>query len=301
MYVVTGASGWMGISTLLYLRDELGADLESEVLCFSSVDKTIVLPDGAKVESIALESAPKYAGVYEGIFHYAFLTRDYVKKYGQAAYINANQAILSKMDDFLGQSSYKWTASVSSGAVFDSPNGNLASDVEINPYGYLKLEEEKLLLLLAQECGAASVVGRLWGCTGSTMPVDSKYAISDFILQGLRSREIKVTSDHEVWRRYIDAQDFIRILHSAATEGTSITMDSAGTLIELGELAHKIAEQLGVGVLRPNFDANKKGDFYYPDGLVMQGISERLNVSIQSIEEQIGATIKGHRRQLAQR
>ena len=73
MYVVTGASGWMGISTLLYLRDELGADLESEVLCFSSVDKTIVLPDGAKVESIALESAPKYAGVYEGIFHYAFL------------------------------------------------------------------------------------------------------------------------------------------------------------------------------------------------------------------------------------
>ena len=301
MYVVTGASGWMGISTLLYLRDELGADLESEVRCFSSIDKTIVLPDGAKVESIALESSPKYIGAYEGIFHYAFLTRDYVKKFGQAAYINANQAILSKMDDFLGQSSYKWTVSVSSGAVFDSPDGNLASDVEVNPYGYLKLEEEKLLLLRAQECGAASVVGRLWGCTGSTMPVDSKYAISDFILQGLRLREIKVNSDHEVWRRYIDAQDFIQILQRVATQGLSMTMDSAGTLIELGELAQRVAEQLGVRVQRPNFDVNKKGDFYFPEGLVMQDISESLSVRIQSIEEQIGATIKGHRRQLAQR
>ena len=299
MYIVTGASGWLGITTLLYLRDKLNLDLNSDVLCFSSAEKVISLPDGQKVNSLDLKRIQDYRGVYEGVFHFAFLTKDFIRKIGFAKYVQTNQGILLKMDRFLQGSEFKWIVSVSSGAVFDSPKGKLTSNLEKNPYGYLKLKEENLLLTHAETSNSASVVGRLWGCTGFAMPIDRKYAISDFIFQGLETNQINVTSCHEVWRRFIDAQNFIEILHGTALGGVSSTMDSAGELVEIGELARKIGDEVGAVVVRPKYDGVSSGDYYYPEGSEMQSKATQMGLKISTIDEQIVETIKGHRLQIA--
>jgi nucleoside-diphosphate-sugar epimerase len=295
MYIVTGASGWLGITTLLYLRDQLNLDLNADVLCFSSTEKVVSLPDGQKVKSLDLKKIQDYTGTYEGIFHFAFLTRDFIGKIGYTNYVQTNQGILLKMDSFLHGSDFKWIVSVSSGAVFDSPNGKLTSSLTKNPYGYLKLQEEKLLLAHAERSYSASVVGRLWGCTGFAMPPNRKYAISDFIIQGLETDQINVTSCHEVWRRFIDAQNFIKILHMTALDGVSRTMDSAGELVEIGELARKIGDELGAVVIRPEYDGISIGDYYYPDGLEMQAKATQMGLKFSTMDEQVIDTIKGHR------
>ena len=298
MYIVTGASGWMGRTTLSYLRDELNVDLKNEVCCYSSQERMIELTDGDEIHSKDLREIVNFSGDVEGLFHFAFLTKDFVEKIGQAEYVNTNTSILNTLSDVLARTKYRWSVSVSSGAVFDKPGGSLTKDVGSNPYGFLKLKEEKLLLDAAQLSGATSVIGRLWGCTGSLMPVDRKYAISDFIYQGLTSDNIEVQANHVVWRRYMDGQDFIRILHRIAILGKSTTLDSAGDLIEVGELAEKIANKLGIEVSRKEKDITIQPDNYFPNDQVMRKYCEEFGIRLLGIDQQVEETLKGHRRQL---
>ena len=298
MYIVTGASGWMGRTTLTYLRDELNVDLKTEVSCYSSQERTIKLSNGEEVRSKDFKEIVNFSGDIEGLFHFAFLTKDFVEKVGLEEYVNINTSILETLSDVLARIKYQWSVSVSSGAVFDKPGGSLAKDVDSNPYGFLKLNEEKLLLDSAQLSGATSVVGRLWGCTGSSMPVDRKYAISDFIYQGLTTDSIQVQANHEVWRRYIDGQDFIRILHKIAILGKSTTLDSAGDLIEVGELAEKVANKLGVNVSRAKIDVTIESDNYFPNDQLMKRYCDDFGNRLLNIDQQIDETLKGHRQQL---
>jgi len=288
----------MGRVTLKYLRDELGVDLQSDVHCFSSTGKKIFLPGGEELASRPFSEILNMNKKMCGIFHFAFLTRDFVSQIGFDNYVKTNKEILKIIDRALLQIEFDWIVSISSGAVFDFPGGKLSDEISKNPYGFLKFEEEYLVQTHARNHGATSVVGRLWGCTGEIMPVDRKYAISDFIYQALTTENINVIADYEVWRRYIDGQDFIRILHQIALMGKSTVVDSSGDLIEVGLLAKKIAERIGSTVSRPKISELMPKDLYYPSGDEMNSYLEKSGTTILGIDEQIDKTIDGHRRQL---
>jgi len=292
--IVTGASGWMGRVTLEYLQEECGVDVERDVTCFSSVSRDIILRNGISLRSAPLESLVFHQNSVEGIFHFAFLTRDYVKKLGTPKYLELNQNILKTMETFLSSIDFKWVISVSSGAVFDPGTHSLAQNSDSNPYGYLKLAEEKLLHHLAETKGATAIVGRLWACTGLDMPIDEKYAISNFILQALTEKKILINSTYEVWRRYIDANDFISILHKLTTKGESTILDSAGSLVELGELASMVGFATNALVSRAPMDKGAGPDNYFPDGLVMSRKASSLGITLQTMQEQVERTIRGH-------
>jgi nucleoside-diphosphate-sugar epimerase len=273
-------------------------DLNNEVFCFSSVERHIELPDGQVLNSKAFSEILNFNQPVTGIFHLAFLTRDYVQKLGLKEYVAKNSEILLNLESALSQIERQWTIGVSSGAVYDFPSREFATDIELNPYGVLKLREEQILDKSAQSTRSVSIVGRLWGCTGRTMPIERKYAISDFIYQGMTSSTIRVNTAHEVWRRYINSQDFLRILHQMAISGESQTVDSGGPVIEIGELASKIAEKLNVSVERSPRQSALPGDFYYPTSQEMKQFANRLGTNILSIDEQIELTIEGHGHQL---
>lgn len=298
MYIITGASGWMGRTTLEYLKNVICIDLKSDVRCFSSTNKSIQLSDGEVVQSRSLDQLQGVTQHVEGIFHFAFLTRDYVQKLGLTDYLRINRSILELLSRALPHMNYNWIVGISSGAVFDPSTENYALDPNQNPYGFLKLQEETLLRNHSETSGSNCMIGRLWASSGNLMPIDRKYALSDFIYQGLTSDRIIVNSSHEVWRRYMDAQDFIQALHIAAKQGKNLILDSNGELIEIGTLASKIASITSSEMVRLSSGANSSPDKYYPEGAQMSLLIEEFGLKLKSIDEQIVSTISGHRYQL---
>ena len=298
MLIVTGASGWMGRVTLEYLQDECGLDLKQEVTCFSSTEKEIVLQDGTLLRSLPLESISSFKDSVEGIFHFAFLTRDFVAKFGTQKYLETNASILRILEKYLEAVDFEWVVSASSGAVYDPGTETLTSNSELNPYGFQKRQEEEILRKIAESKGATSVTGRLWACSGVDMPIDRKYAISDFIFQALTEKRIVVEANREIWRRYIDANDFISILHKMAVEGESEVIDSTGSLIELGELAQIVGQLTGAQIERPPLDNALIPDKYFPEGLVMRQKASTMGITLQTMQEQVERTIRGHLQKL---
>ena len=211
----------------------------------------------------------------EGIFHYAFLTRDHLSKLGFEKYVTTNTNILELMSEALPSLKYRWLVAISSGAIYEPITRKLSEDINTNPYGFLKIFEENSLKKISGDHGSNCVIGRLWASSGSLMPLDRKYALSDFIYQGVTSNQILVNSSHEVWRRYIDAQDFISVLHRMAIEGLNQTIDSSGELIEIGDLASKIGLLTTAEVVRSNSGPLSAADLYYPEGVEMQQLAQK--------------------------
>jgi nucleoside-diphosphate-sugar epimerase len=291
----------MGRTTLEYLKNVLHVDLRREVKCFSSSDKVIRLSDGESLQSESLDSLKSVDHEIEGIFHFAFLTRDYLSKMGFEKYVKTNGTILEVMSQALSHVKYRWIVAVSSGAVYEPSTRRLSEDIKTNPYGFLKISEENLLKKLSSASDSNCVIGRLWASSGSLMPLDRKYALSDFIYQGVTSNQISVNSSREVWRRYIDAQDFISVLHTMAREGLDQTIDSSGELIEIGDLASRIGLLTMAKVARPNFSPLSTADLYYPEGFEMQHFAKEYSFNIKTIDEQIVATLRGHIQQIESR
>jgi len=284
----------MGRTTLQYLQKECGVDLKREVKCFSSTKKEIVLKDGTSLQALPLEGISSCTDSVEGIFHFAFLTRDYVAKLGIQNYLEMNASILKILEEYLGAMEFKWVVSVSSGAVFEPGTKTLTSNRDLNPYGFQKRQEEEVLRKISESKGATAVTGRLWACTGVDMPIDRKYAISDFIFQALTRKQIVVESNREIWRRYIDASDFISVLHGLAVKGKGGVIDSAGSLIEIGELAQIIGIFTRVQIERPAIDITLIPDKYFPDGLAMSQEATALGITLKTMQEQVERTIHGH-------
>jgi nucleoside-diphosphate-sugar epimerase len=296
--VVTGASGWLGRATLRYLKDSAGLDLNNDVMCFSKNQKKIYLTPIEFVLSEPINQLNSIDDEVSGLFNFAFLTRNYAQQIGIESYIKINRQLIKNLALFLESHRPGWTVGVSSGAIYSNLTKKIETNILENPYGYLKVEEEGVLENYAAKNTATSVIGRLWGCTGLDMPLNRNYAISDFIYQALTKKTIDVTSDFEVWRRYIDDQDFIQILHEAAMSGESLKIDSAGELIEIGELANRIATLTGAKVSRPNLVESKKPNLYYPSGTEMLEFSRMRGIRLKDMGEQISLTLTGHKRQL---
>jgi nucleoside-diphosphate-sugar epimerase len=202
-----------------------------------------------------------------GFVHLAFLTRDKVETYGTKDYTFRNLEITSRAIELIEQLKPSWIATVSSGAVLSSPGGPLENNLERNPYGFTKRIEETMLRQVAQQIDAHLSIGRLWGAMGSFMPVNRAYAVSDFIVQAVTTGSISIKADRQVWRRYCDAGEFMRILISSAYLFELTEFDSGGKLTELGPLAESILRLAGYSKLSVNRNApTEVDDTYYPDG-----------------------------------
>ena len=115
----------MGRTTLEYLKNVVHVDLRSEVKCFSSSPREIRLSDGECLQSESLDSIKSLDCDLEGVFHFAFLTRDHLSNLGFEKYVSINGTILELMSKALRRLKYSWIVAVSSGAVYDPATGQL--------------------------------------------------------------------------------------------------------------------------------------------------------------------------------
>ncbi len=291
--LITGVTGWLGKSFVnITGNDEINYDLFG----LSSQNQPQVIftksKSDAKIPIKNFWNFSESIGEVEGMVHLAFLTRDKLMSMSSSEYLDKNQQITERACSLILDYKPKWVLTVSSGATQNSDATNY--------YGQLKREEEIALKKTCRLTGSTLVIGRLWGASGTSMPINRNYAISDFICQALETGEIKVNSDSEVWRRYVDAEQFMSLLYKKAFHGESVIINSGGPKIEIGELAKKISLSLGLKkqIVRNLESKSKKIDDYFFPGDEYELALNRHGIIAKSIDEQISDTIIGHKFQI---
>lgn len=291
--LVTGATGWLGKSSISFLLNKKYAI--KNIIAAASTEKILTLDELTTIpveNFLNLETSEEI----DGIIHLAFLTREKVSVTSIENYVETNRKITNKVVDLIKDLKPNWVVNVSSGAVFNPKTKELEQSLENNPYGFLKLVEEKEIKIGTDSVGANLVIGRLWGASGSLMRLNRAYALSDFIFQALKDKKISINSNKTVLRRYVDAEIFMGVLIENALLGRNLVIDSGGPLVEIGELASVVGQALEVDkILRPKILSSELDD-YYPRGEEFATFAAEFKLPISDIREQVANTITGHLR-----
>jgi nucleoside-diphosphate-sugar epimerase len=291
--VITGASGWLGKETISVL-----SNTDFELKLFASEKKNINLLENGNVEANSLDSV-NVIGNCEGFIHLAHLTKDKVSKLGQQNFIYENLLLTSKAAQIIHSSKPKWVVLVSSGAIFDPINKEIDSNIATNPYGFGKRVEELIVRNACEIAGSNLVIGRLWGASGKLMVPNSAYALSDLIQNAIIHRQININSPYDVFRKYVNAAQFMEVLVKSAQSGRNLTINSGGFLVEIGEVAKLVAARVvKTKIIRPNYDGSQPNT-YYPKDEEFNALASEMGIKLLSIDDQIDLTIRGHKQQLA--
>jgi nucleoside-diphosphate-sugar epimerase len=262
-FAITGASGWLGRATIATLL-ESGID-PIDIHCFSSERKKIQVED-REFLSYPLQELQDLKNI-DVFVHLAFLTRDKVNNSDLSIYSSVNREITNLACEFIKTEKPRSVISISSGAVYDAPAyTHLASSLDLNPYGYLKIEEEKRLGEACVDSNSNLVINRLWGLSGQDIQNPKPYALAEFIHKAKLNSVIEIKSRNKVWRRYVDARELIALCLEVATRGGNATFNSGGPLTEIGELAQLVVKSLGSTskIIRDDADMLEKANTYYP-------------------------------------
>ena len=295
--LVTGATGWLGRETVArVLEGKFEGITQSDLLLASSNGRDLELDSLGVYPTVALEnlSHRESTNSLEGLVHLAFITKDKTTQYSFSEYVAKNIELISAACEIIERDKPKWVVVVSSGAIIDRATLEIENNVVRNPYGFCKRIEEALIAESARKVGANIVIGRLWGGTGLYMPVKRAYAISDFIESAKESGAIRINSGGDVIRRYCDAGDFMEVLVRSAIQGDTTTLDSGGSIIEVGELAKLISARLGeISISRS--EVPTAVDDYYPRGSEFEELAKSVGVQLHGIDEQVLRTLKSHK------
>jgi nucleoside-diphosphate-sugar epimerase len=295
--LVTGATGWLGRETVSrVIEGKFEGITQSDLLLASSNGRDLELDSLGVYPTVALEKLGhrESTNSLEGLVHLAFITKDKTTQYSFSEYVAKNIELISAACEIIERDKPKWVVVVSSGAIIDRATLEIENNVVRNPYGFCKRIEEALIAESARKVGANIVIGRLWGGTGLYMPIKRAYAISDFIESAKESGAIKINSGGDVIRRYCDAGDFMEVLVRSAIQGDTTTLDSGGSIIEVGELAKLISARLGeISISRS--EVPTAVDDYYPRGSEFEELAKSVGVQLHGIDEQVLRTLKSHK------
>lgn len=289
LIAISGASGWLGNATIEVI-EEIAPKVSP--LLFTSNGREIVLRNLEKRDTQGfLVSQPPTS--LEGFIHLAFLTRDKIESAGSKDFISTNLSLIAKACQVIESSKPKWVVAVSSGAILNRNSGELESNIESNPYGFCKRIEELLITQAASKVGANVVIGRLWGASGRFMPPNPAYALSNFIISAHTQKKIMIKSGGQVIRRYVDASEFMEVLINAAISGKSLTLDSGGPRVEIGELATLVAKHFSETVIERS-PLEMTTDDYFPMGDDYEKLASVLGITLSDLKTQVSRTVQGH-------
>jgi nucleoside-diphosphate-sugar epimerase len=299
-FTITGASGWLGREFISYLISSESISSFEEIKLYSSRRRILEFPGfGATTSESFLETKETEFPETEHFIHLAFLTRDLLVKYGAKEFIEINERLTSKAIDFIATVKPSYVSNVSSGAVFSRETGNLETNLANNPYGYGKLEEERLLQEVCQKYLINLSIGRLWGATGLNMLVNRAYAISDLICMGILDKQLIIKAKNLVFRRYCDAGEFMNVLTYVATKERYTLFDSGGPKVEIGELASLISREIGVFNIERHIDPAVPRDDYYSRSNDYETLINSMGLRPEGLETQVKKTVVGHWSQLS--
>lgn len=282
--LITGASGWLGRTAL-----DLLAPLGLPTLALASRARIIRVAD-REIECHVWDEQEVAAFEPTVVLDCAFLTRDRVAAMPLDEYVAANRALTERLVYATQLPDIRLALTVSSGAAV-YPYDALDGPVEDNPYGYLKREAEHRMAQAATESGAVPVVVRAWSISGAHVQKPQGYALGSMI-QAAASGAIVIRARRPVFRRYVLAEELLALGIAEGGVGPA-TIDSGGELVEMAELAARIA-----AVVRPDAVISRDKidpcdpDRYHSDGQDWEKRCHRWDLASEPLERQIEITAR---------
>lgn len=296
--LLTGASGWFGRTALYEYEQEHGPEaLRRDVITFASRERWVDFdsPHGPvkalPLEAISDVQAPR------GLLHLAFLTRDKVEELGWQRYVAINRAITAKVAEVLQTWPTMPVVATSSGAaaVLDG----MPPDLENNPYATLKQEEE--VLLEREATTRRAVVFRVYAATGRFMTRPEKFALGDFLLQAMRSQEIRIRANHPVTRSYVSTETLMELtwrwLYQPEGTPSFHVLDACTHTLSLQELAQLVASETGATAHPPQIRPEAEPDCYEGNRGPFSFLLGQHHVKPMPMRQQIHLTLGGRKRQ----
>ncbi len=279
--ILTGGGGWIGQAVLEMLDDSLGDVLASRVRVFGSNTRELILRSGKTVPCQKLETIRHMAGGAPKLFfHCAFLTKDRLQDQSVDAFIAGNKAISDTVANAIEANDVRGLFMPSSGAVYkkgtcfprdsSAPKGATApayvldDDLEANPYGVMKRQDEERFLKLAQAKKMPVCIPRLFNLAGPFINKIELYALASMIASCNGGQGITIRAPHRVIRSYIHVADLVTLgfdmLLNPHKDDVPV-FDTAGEVaVELSELAvtiRKVLDKPNVAIFRSELVPDK--------------------------------------------
>lgn len=282
--LVLGASGWLGQTTTAMLS-ELGI----KFLPLGSSSRTVSNSLG---ETYILEFQPALVEAYQPtvVFDFSFSTRENLDSVSLSKYIEINRSLLSQGLWSSSLDSVRLVIATSSGAAV-RPSENYIQRFGRDIYSDLKIETEKAYLNLAYEKRKLTNIMRPWSLSGFFFTKPWGFAITDFAMQSLVMKEIKIRSSFPVYRRYAAVEDLIALSVASASKESPEILDSGGPLVDLFSLAQEIAKQAGSVKILHSIDASSAPDLYYSDNLSWEKAKSTFGFVEADLEEQVAQVL----------
>jgi nucleoside-diphosphate-sugar epimerase len=274
--LVTGGAGWLGREMFAWLRRYAP---ETPAIAVGTRTETVRLHSGVSFQCNRWQDFSAEEWKPTLIVHLAFLTKERSYDMAVATYEAENRRISQAALRLLDTPTVRGVVTVSAGAAIQQLG---------HVYGRLKADDEAVFTTAGSNRGIASVIARAWSLSGAFCTKPRHFLLYDLIRQTTADRyDIAISADHLVWRRYVDAGEFLGVALSAAACGWSGVIDSTGPLLEAAELADLIQRVLGTNrrVLRPELAGEP--DRYFSDSVAMDQLAKHLGVQISDMQQQI--------------
>ena len=296
-YVITGGSGWVGKNFLFELSKILSyEEFKKNLFVFGSKDRIIKLRDSKNKKTINIP-VKKLSLINEvlkerekiNLVHTAFLTREKVNKFGIKKYIKTNTDITNHVVDFLKIKKESKAVIISSGAatIFEQKNKSQRI-IEKDPYGFLKLEEEKKISKIVP-----SLTLRIYGLTGKFIRDPNLFALGNFLINAKNKSHLKIISKYHVIRSYGCASDIAKLgIKWLSREAKTELLNAATDTISIYELARKITNLYNLNPIESDIDENLSKDDYSCETYVFKNYLKTFGIKITNIEKQIQETFE---------
>ena len=263
-----GANGWFGrsLSSLI--------DSETPIMRIGRV---------ARTDSFAWNFDEVKDFSPTAVFNFAFITREKLDLYGLSEYEQVNLQLLAHFEQAMTLQSVRMGMTISSGAAITESD---------KPYGKLKVLEEELALSLATSKRIV-VVPRVYSVSGPFVRNPEAYAFSSFIQQA-HNGQIRITAQRPTYRRYVDVCDLLRVGISRMDAGLSGVFESGGELVEMYELATRIAASAGenIPIVRDEI-IDLTPSIYASDNQEWIAACRGANFTPRNLDEQIDRVVRG--------
>lgn len=210
--------------------------------------------------------------------------------------------------DFAAKCGAKRVFLTSSGAVYGRQPSEIAqvdedyrgAPVPTDPgvsYGEAKRAAEVLCATYAREHGFEAAIARCYAFVGPHLPLDTHFAIGNFIRDGLQGRAIQVNGDGTPYRSYLYASDLAIWLWTILFRGTSCRPYNVGSPdgFPISGIAKSVAgclDGIPVQIARPA-DPSKPAERYVPS---VHRAERELGLKVRiGLEEAIRKTLAWHR------
>lgn len=283
--LITGASGWIGRTAL-----DLLAPLELPTLALASRARSVQVGDRQFDCSVWDDrEVARFAPTI--VLDCAFLTKGFTDRMPLDTYVAVNRGLTDRLVWAARLPSTRLALTISSGAAVH-PHDALAGPIKDNPYGHLKSEAERRLMGAAAESAAVAIVARAWSISGAHVQEPQAYALGSMI-RDADAGAIRILSQRPVFRRYVLAEELLALGIAEGGVG-SATIDSGGELVELAELATRIA-----AVVRPDAVISREEvgpndpDRYHSNGEDWKSRCKKWGLLSAPLEHQIEITARG--------